>query len=54
MGLYVIFIGNIMGSSILTNLIQALGGVLIYLVVLFISKDQVASMIVDFIKKKVA
>ena len=56
MGVIVIFIGNCINNGMLANIIQGISGVIIYIVIMFIIKDDVQkemiSRVLSMIKKK--
>lgn len=47
MGIVVIFIGIILGPGIITNIVQVLVGVIIYLLIQFLTKDDVQKFLID-------
>lgn len=56
MGVIVIFIGNCINNGMLANIIQGISGVIIYIVIMFIIKDDVqkemVSRVLSMVKKK--
>ncbi|WP_195986658.1 oligosaccharide flippase family protein [Clostridium sp. D53t1_180928_C8] len=56
MGVFVVFIGNSISNGMLANIVQGISGVVIYIVIMFIIKDEVQkemiSRIMTMIKKK--
>ena len=56
MGVIVIFIGNCINNGMLANIIQGISGVIIYIVIMFIIKDdvqkEIISRVLSMIKKK--
>lgn len=47
MGIVVVLIGIFMGAGIITNIIQVLIGIIIYMVILFITKDDIQKFLID-------
>lgn len=53
MGVVVVYLGKLMGSSIITNIIQSLSGVVVYGVILLVTKEKMTVNLFDrFIRRK--